>query len=67
MADRLNVKITIESTDAADGSHFWGETQQWSDVPYGQLVEMQALLHELEGKLIAWGREDAQRKAAARK
>ena len=59
MSKRIHVRIAVEATDAADNSPFWDGGQKWYSLPYAQFVEVQALLHELDGKLLDWAREDA--------
>lgn len=62
MAERLNVRVTVEAVDAKDGSAFWSDNQGWSGVPYGEFVWFQSLLHEVQAKMLAAGFERAKTK-----
>jgi hypothetical protein len=46
MAERLNVKVDVVVTDAADGSDFVRSTLDYSGVPYEMFVEMEKAIME---------------------
>jgi hypothetical protein len=62
MADRLNVKIHLNMTNAADGSEFFDAPLTWSGVPYADAVRMQVLLLGVLDELKKWGEAKANAK-----
>ena len=55
MADRLNISITLDITDAEDNSGFYKTVHNWSDVPYEDMLQFQALLLGVLHQMQAWG------------
>jgi hypothetical protein len=57
MADRVNVRITMTTTDAADGSEFDDFSKGWQNLPLADYVRIERILHDALGQCVTWAEE----------
>lgn len=61
MADRVNTRITLTTTDAADGSDFDDFSKGWSNLPIADYVRIQGILLAALGETLKWAEDDAKK------
>ena len=69
MAERVNVYVKAGYFDvgkAPTSEEDWDVNERWNDVPPEFVSELQDVLHDAQGKLIALGRKVREAKVAGR-
>lgn len=62
MEEKYWLRISVSAGPMGQEGQMWGNPQEWNNLSYDNLIELQGILHEAQGRLLMLSAEKAKAK-----